>query len=165
MSDGGSHRGRGGGRGGQSSAHWKPPGVAPFLTPARPRAPTPSRLRTSGPTPAPAPAPAPPPPPPPQADSRTLSNIVKALLAFGVHTARSALQDSIIQVFLHYLNTASEEDLKTVKGLGHQRIDYILQLREESSEPFMSVEDLQEIKLSPKEVNNLLRDYAADIFH
>ncbi|GMY39578.1 kinesin-like protein KIN-10C isoform X2 [Fagus crenata] len=67
-------------------------------------------------------------------------------------TRSFGMKNSLAQEYLRFLNTADKEDLKRLKGIGEKRATYILQLREESPEPFKSLDDLTEVGLSAKQV-------------
>lgn len=80
------------------------------------------------------------------------------------HTRSSGVKNCLVQEYLNLLNTASKEDLTRIQGIGEKRATYILELREESSEPFKSLEDLKEVGLSEKEINGLMRRMAGQLF-
>ncbi|XP_055827974.1 kinesin-like protein KIN-10C isoform X2 [Solanum dulcamara] len=80
------------------------------------------------------------------------------------HTRSSGVKNCLVQEFLNFLNTASKEELTRIQGIGEKRASYILELREESPEPFKMLEDLQEVGLSAKEVNGLMRRMAGQLF-
>ncbi|POO02436.1 Kinesin-like protein [Trema orientale] len=73
-------------------------------------------------------------------------------------------QDSFVQAYLRTLNTGDEETLLKLKGIAKKRVSYILQLREESPEPFQSIDDLQKIGLSAKQVKGLMKKEFGKIF-
>ncbi|XP_027110282.1 kinesin-like protein KIN-10C isoform X2 [Coffea arabica] len=76
----------------------------------------------------------------------------------------SGMKDSLVQEYLRFLNSASKEELKGLRGIGEKRATYILQLREESPEPFKSLDDLQDIGLSAKQVKGMMKKMAGDLF-
>ncbi|CAH9111263.1 unnamed protein product [Cuscuta europaea] len=64
---------------------------------------------------------------------------------------------------IKFLNSASKDDLKRLKGIGEKRATNILELRQESPEHFKSLEDLQEIGLSAKQVKRMVKTMATDL--
>jgi kinesin family protein 22 len=72
------------------------------------------------------------------------------------------LKNSAVGEYLKFINTAGKEDLKKLKGIGDKRAAYIVELREES--PFKTLDDLQSIGLSAKQVNGLLKKEIGEIF-
>ncbi|KAK1267648.1 Kinesin-like calmodulin-binding protein [Acorus gramineus] len=87
------------------------------------------------------------------------------------YSARSAgLKNSLAKEYLKVLNSASKVQLNTIgkvqnKGIGEKRANYILELREESPEPFKEIEDLREIGLSSKQIKGIMRQMAGDLFN
>ncbi|XP_042504063.1 kinesin-like protein KIN-10C [Macadamia integrifolia] len=77
----------------------------------------------------------------------------------------SGLKNSLIQEFLKFLNTANKEELKGMKGIGEKRANYILELRNESPEPFKDLSDLQNIGLAMKQVNEMMKKVAGGLFN
>lgn len=75
------------------------------------------------------------------------------------------LKKSLVQEYLKFLNSASKDELKRLKGIGEKRASYILELREESSEPFKSLDNLKEIGLSSKQIKGIImKEVAGDLF-
>ncbi|KAF9668391.1 hypothetical protein SADUNF_Sadunf15G0123800 [Salix dunnii] len=68
----------------------------------------------------------------------------------------TAMKNSLAQDYLRLLNTADKEVLKKLKGIGEKRAAYILELREDSPEPFKNLDDLKVIGLSAKQVKSWL---------
>ncbi|KAI3519485.1 hypothetical protein L1887_08646 [Cichorium endivia] len=52
-----------------------------------------------------------------------------------------------------------------LKGIKEKRASYILELREKSPQPFKSLDDLQGLGLSAKQVKNMMKDVARDLFN
>ncbi|XP_043695661.1 kinesin-like protein KIN-10C isoform X2 [Telopea speciosissima] len=77
----------------------------------------------------------------------------------------SGLKNSLIQEFLKFLNTANKEELKGMKGIGEKRANYILELRNESPEPFKDLSDLKDIGLAMKQINEMMRKIAGGLFN
>ncbi|KAM5557373.1 kinesin-like protein KIN-10C [Rosa sericea] len=76
----------------------------------------------------------------------------------------TGVKQSLVQEYLSFLNTASKEDLKRLKGIGEKRATYILDCREETPEPFKSLDDLQDIGLSVKQIKNLMKKAGGGLF-
>ncbi|CAA7023392.1 unnamed protein product [Microthlaspi erraticum] len=81
---------------------------------------------------------------------------------FSAHSTK--LKKSAVGEYLKFLNTAEKEDLKKLKGIGEKRATYIVELREESPEPFKTLDDLKDIGLSAKQIKGLLKKEMGDIF-
>ncbi|CAH9114808.1 unnamed protein product [Cuscuta epithymum] len=64
---------------------------------------------------------------------------------------------------IKFLNSASKDELKRLKGIGEKRATNILELRQESPEHFKTLEDLQEIGLSAKQVKRMVKTMATDL--
>ncbi|XP_022737058.1 kinesin-like protein KIN-10C [Durio zibethinus] len=77
----------------------------------------------------------------------------------------SKMKNSLVDEYIRFLNTASKEDLKRLKGIGEKRATYILELREESPEPFKNLDDLKEIGLSAKQIKGMMRKEIGGLFN
>ncbi|XP_056865461.1 kinesin-like protein KIN-10C isoform X3 [Raphanus sativus] len=82
---------------------------------------------------------------------------------FSAHSSK--LKNSAVGEYLKFLNTADKEDLKKLKGIGEKRATYIVDLRQESPEPFKKLDDLKDIGLSEKQIKGLLRKEIGEIFN
>ncbi|KAG2617630.1 kinesin-like protein KIN-10B isoform X1 [Panicum virgatum] len=72
-------------------------------------------------------------------------------------------QKSLAQECLMVLNSANKEQLKSLKGIGEKRANYILELREESLEPFKNIDDLKTIiGMNKKEISNMMSAMVSD---
>ncbi|KAA3459868.1 kinesin-like protein KIF22 isoform X3 [Gossypium australe] len=81
-------------------------------------------------------------------------------------SARSSrMKNSLVDEYLRFLNTASKEDLKRLKGIGEKRATYILELREESPEPFKDLDDLKEIGLSAKQIKGIMKKEIGELYN
>ncbi|XP_022543375.2 kinesin-like protein KIN-10C isoform X1 [Brassica napus] len=81
---------------------------------------------------------------------------------FSAHSSK--LKNSAVGEYLKFLNTADKEDLKKLKGIGEKRATYIVELRQESPEPFKKLDDLKDIGLSEKQIKGMLRKEIGEIF-
>ncbi|PSR93458.1 Kinesin-like protein [Actinidia chinensis var. chinensis] len=77
---------------------------------------------------------------------------------------RSGFKHSLVQDYLKFLNSASKEELKGLRGIGEKRANYILERREESPEPFKDLDDLKDIGLSAKQIKGMMKKLAGDLF-
>ncbi|GFP82235.1 kinesin-like protein kif22 [Phtheirospermum japonicum] len=77
----------------------------------------------------------------------------------------SGAKQSLVREYLNFLNSANKEELKSLKGIGEKRATYILELREESPEPFKSLDDLEDIGLSAKQIKGIMKQVAGDLFN
>ncbi|KAL5710850.1 hypothetical protein ACHQM5_021363 [Ranunculus cassubicifolius] len=75
----------------------------------------------------------------------------------------SNLKSNLAQEYLEFLNSAKRDELLQLKGIGPRRADYILELRETS--PLQSLNDLEKIGLSSKQVNHLFKKAATRLFN
>ncbi|KAM0923722.1 hypothetical protein ACQ4PT_005342 [Festuca glaucescens] len=69
--------------------------------------------------------------------------------------ARSTgIKKSLVQECLTFLNSANKEELKSLKGIGEKRANYIIEFRENSPELFKEIDDLRDILgMNKKEVS------------
>ncbi|OWM82309.1 kinesin-like protein KIN-10B [Punica granatum] len=74
----------------------------------------------------------------------------------------SHLRANLIKEYIFLLNTASREELLELKGIGPKRAEYILEVRETS--PLKSLNDLEKIGLSSKQVHEMFRRAARSVF-
>ncbi|XP_021302864.1 kinesin-like protein KIN-10B isoform X1 [Sorghum bicolor] len=66
-------------------------------------------------------------------------------------------QKSLAKECLSFINSASKEQLKSLKGIGEKRANFILELREESPEPLKEIDDLRSIVgMNKKEINKMV---------
>ncbi|OMO71772.1 kinesin-like protein KIF22-like protein [Corchorus olitorius] len=83
--------------------------------------------------------------------------------AFSAYSSK--MKTSLVDEYLRFLNTASKEDLKRLKGIGEKRATYIVELRDESPEPFKNLDDLKDIGLSAKQIKGMMRKEIGELFN
>ncbi|KAL9240465.1 hypothetical protein vseg_014680 [Gypsophila vaccaria] len=76
----------------------------------------------------------------------------------------TGIKDSLIHESMKYINSANKEELKKLKWIGEKRAVCILQMRDESPEPFKELDDLKEIGLSEKQIKGLMLNVAGNLF-
>ncbi|WJX66560.1 hypothetical protein P8452_51110 [Trifolium repens] len=82
---------------------------------------------------------------------------------FNLHG--SGMKNSLVKDYLRILNTAEKDELKKLKGIGEKRATYILELREESPEPFKSLDDLKDIGISEKQIKGMMKKEIGELFN
>ncbi|KAL8557166.1 hypothetical protein ACS0TY_004571 [Phlomoides rotata] len=83
----------------------------------------------------------------------------------GTFSNRSSrMKDSLVKDHLNFLNSANKEELKSLKHIGEKRATWILEMREESPEPFKTLDDLQDIGLSGKQIKDMMKQVAGGLF-
>ncbi|KAK1606175.1 hypothetical protein QYE76_029848 [Lolium multiflorum] len=72
--------------------------------------------------------------------------------------ARSTgIKKSLVQECLTFLNSATKEELKSLKGIGEKRANYIIEFRENSPELFKEIDDLTDILgMNKKEIKRMM---------
>ncbi|CAA2974241.1 kinesin KIN-10B [Olea europaea subsp. europaea] len=74
----------------------------------------------------------------------------------------SNLKSSLAQEYIEFLNAASREELLQLKGIGQKIASYIIEQREIS--PLKSLNDLEKIGLTSKQVHNMFGRAARGVF-
>ncbi|KAG8476309.1 hypothetical protein CXB51_033033 [Gossypium anomalum] len=95
--------------------------------------------------------------------SETVDTSCNSWKTFSARSSR--MKNSLVDEYLRFLNTASKEDLKRLKGIGEKRATYILELREESPEPFKDLDDLKEIGLSAKQIKGIMKKEIGELYN
>ncbi|MED6124689.1 hypothetical protein PIB30_061351 [Stylosanthes scabra] len=96
-------------------------------------------------------------------DRRDIMNPKSPWETFSVHN--SGVKNNLVEEYLRFLNSANKEELKKLKGIGEKRATYILELREESPEPFKSLDDLKDIGLSAKQIKGMMKKEVGELFN
>ncbi|CAK8532605.1 unnamed protein product [Lathyrus sativus] len=99
----------------------------------------------------------------PDIDIRDVMNTKSPWETFNLHG--SGMKNSLVKDYLMILNTAEKDELKKLKGIGEKRANYILELREESPEPFKSLDDLKDIGLSEKQIRGMMKKEVGELFN
>ncbi|KAK6936827.1 hypothetical protein RJ641_033857 [Dillenia turbinata] len=95
-------------------------------------------------------------------ENTEVTNICSPWETYSVRNA--GMKKSLVQEYLKFLNSASKEELKRLKGIGEKRAMHILQRREESPEPFKDLDDLKGVGLSAKQIKGLIKSAAGELF-
>nr|CAB3460760.1 unnamed protein product [Digitaria exilis] len=78
----------------------------------------------------------------------------------------TGIKKSLAQECLTVLNSANKEQLRSLKGIGEKRANLILELREESPEPFKNIDDLKTlVGMNKKEVSSLYLCLLISLFY
>ncbi|XP_039682719.1 kinesin-like protein KIN-10C isoform X2 [Medicago truncatula] len=99
----------------------------------------------------------------PDTGRRDVMNTKSPWETFNLHG--SGMKNSLVKDYLRILNTAEKDELKKLKGIGEKRATYILELREESPEPFKSLDDLKDIGLSEKQIKGMMKKEVGELFN
>ncbi|XP_044961540.1 kinesin-like protein KIN-10B isoform X2 [Hordeum vulgare subsp. vulgare] len=83
--------------------------------------------------------------------------------ASSFKTPSTGIKRSIVQECMNFLNSANKEQLKSLKGIGEKRANYIIKLREHSPELFKGIDDLRDvIGMNKREINNMMSGIITD---
>ncbi|XP_034586029.1 kinesin-like protein KIN-10B isoform X4 [Setaria viridis] len=76
----------------------------------------------------------------------------------------TGIKKSLAQECLTILNSANKEQLKSLKGIGEKRANYILELREESPEPLKNIDELRTIiGMNKNEITKMMSEMILDL--
>ncbi|KAK8940456.1 Kinesin-1-like protein PSS1 [Platanthera zijinensis] len=79
-------------------------------------------------------------------------------------TPLDKFKESLVEDYISFLNVANKMELMQLKGIGQKRAECILELRKDSSTPIKSLSDLEQIGLSSKQVQDLLKTGTRGMF-
>ncbi|TVT99331.1 hypothetical protein EJB05_55331 [Eragrostis curvula] len=81
------------------------------------------------------------------------------------HECSTGIQKSLaIKECLTFLNSANKDQLKSLKGIGEKRANYIIERREETPELFKEIDDLKNIiGMNNKEIKGLMTGMIMDL--
>ncbi|WVZ99555.1 hypothetical protein U9M48_044829 [Paspalum notatum var. saurae] len=82
---------------------------------------------------------------------------------YSLRVRSTGIKKSLAQECLTFLNSANKEQLKSLKGIGEKRANFILELREDSPEPLKEIDDLRTIiGMNKKEIKSMMSGMVLD---